>query len=250
LALSLVLGSILPDGSVYNPLVNERISVSSVGTAGGAYGNSGTGTIYNPGANDICLRNPKGCAEPMKSVDVCEASPALCIGRLKTQTEVDSLMKKRLTGTLPTEIGLSSDFDGYLDLRANSISGTIPTQLGNLWKLKGLFLQLNSFTGTIPTELGRLWSAEGIKLHSNQLSGSVPSEFGGMDRLFCTSACGWRSGLDLHWNKLTGEIPPEVKHFTHIDCALVSFRDFGSDTCPTPRTAFTNTTESNRNLYG
>jgi len=229
------------------PIVSERITASVLkGVGTGAYGNSGVGHMYQPGANDICSRNPSGCAIPAAGNDICVERPILCSGQMTNAANADGLAKKRLVGTLPTEIGLSTDFDGYIDLRGNSISGTIPTQIGKLRKLKGLFLNINSFSGTIPTELGNLLSAEGIKLHRNHLSGTVPSEFGRLDGLLCQTACGWRSGLDLHWNHLTGTIPAAMSHFSHVACSLVSYEQFGTNECPTPRTAFTNTTVGQR----
>jgi hypothetical protein len=36
------------------------------------------------------------------------------------------------------------------------LNGTIPTELGQLFRLNYCFLGVNQFSGTIPTELGRL----------------------------------------------------------------------------------------------
>jgi len=41
-----------------------------------------------------------------------------------------------------------------LDLDFNSITGTIPSEIGMLLSLRYLELDINSITGTIPSEIG------------------------------------------------------------------------------------------------
>ena len=43
-----------------------------------------------------------------------------------------------------------------LRLSGNSLSGSIPSELGNLTNLTGLYLNDNSLSGSIPSELGNL----------------------------------------------------------------------------------------------
>jgi len=44
--------------------------------------------------------------------------------------------------------------------------------------ITSLFLQSNQLSGTIPSELGQLTQLTGLILQSNQLSGTIPSELG------------------------------------------------------------------------
>jgi len=74
-----------------------------------------------------------------------------------------------LTGTLPSDIGNLSELKG-LKLQNNRLSGTIPNQLGNLNSLQTLQLII------IPSELGKLNYLLSLNLSSNALSGTVPME--------------------------------------------------------------------------
>ena len=58
-----------------------------------------------------------------------------------------------------------------LSLVANNLTGTIPSQLGNLSNLTRLNLGLNGLTGTIPSELGNLSSLTRLILAGNALTG-------------------------------------------------------------------------------
>ena len=61
-----------------------------------------------------------------------------------------------------------------LSLDHNSLRGSIPTEIGNLTSLKGLFLKNNYLSGSIPTQIGSLTSLQFFYLYDNTLSGSIP----------------------------------------------------------------------------
>ncbi len=110
------------------------------------------------------------------------------------------LNNNNLTGTIPTELGSMSKLKA-LYLGDNDLAGTIPTELGNMSDLLALFLYENSLTGTIPTELGDLSKLTGLRLDGNDLSGQIPTELGNLSKL---------SYLDLGDNDLSGSIPSEL----------------------------------------
>ena len=57
---------------------------------------------------------------------------------------------------MPTDLGLLTDLT-ELNLELNSITGTVPTQLGLCEKMvTHIALASNSITGTVPTQLGNL----------------------------------------------------------------------------------------------
>ncbi|MEN8221296.1 MAG: Calx-beta domain-containing protein [Pseudomonadota bacterium] len=89
----------------------------------------------------------------------------------------------------------------------NSLTGSIPPELGNLSKLKTLSLGSNDLTGSIPPELGNLSNLGGLVLSSNSLTGSIPPELGNLSNL---------KYLSLFSNDLCGEIPVELKNLSNI----------------------------------
>ena len=68
----------------------------------------------------------------------------------------------------------------YLDLRFNTLSGSIPAALGNLSQLEGLRLDGNALSGTIPGELGNLSQLQTLHLFGNRLSGCIPCNAGAL----------------------------------------------------------------------
>ena len=78
------------------------------------------------------------------------------------------LVEDSLTGTLPPELGRLDGLE-YLWLGYNQLTGEIPAALGGLSNLKSLTLNQNQLTGAIPRDLGRLSRLEAIWLNENQL---------------------------------------------------------------------------------
>ena len=61
-----------------------------------------------------------------------------------------------------------------VELSNESLSGSIPWELGKLSELTHLDLSNNSLTGEIPLEMGRLNNLESLKLSGNTLTGCIP----------------------------------------------------------------------------
>ena len=79
--------------------------------------------------------------------------------------------------------GVTTAWNGRVtrvELDSNSLSGTIPAELGNLHNLSSLFLSSNQLTGTIPAELGNLENLQYLFLAGNQLAGCVPDGLRGV----------------------------------------------------------------------
>ena len=117
------------------------------------------------------------------------------------------LSSNGLTGNLPTELGQLVRITG-LYLSFNQLTGTIPSELGDLVSLRALSLWHNKLTGDIPRTLGNLGDLGNLDLASNQLSGEIPQALGKLTNL-------WK--LSLHSNQLTGAIPGELGNLTELD---------------------------------
>ena len=104
------------------------------------------------------------------------------------------LGSNNLTGSVPSELGNLTGLE-FLTLWSNNLTGSIPAELGNLTALRDLRLWSNDLTGSIPVELGNLTALRNLSLSSNSLTGSIPAELGNLAAL---------SDLNLTGNELSG----------------------------------------------
>ncbi|MFC1575920.1 Ig-like domain-containing protein, partial [Gemmatimonadota bacterium] len=111
-----------------------------------------------------------------------------------------NLISNQLTGSIPSELGDLSNLT-HLHLTSNQLTGSIPPELGNLSNLSSLHLHSNQLTGPIPPDLGSLANLRFLYLFNNQFTGTIPSELGDIHEL---------QGLLLHGNQLIGSIPAEL----------------------------------------
>ncbi|XP_044511510.1 MDIS1-interacting receptor like kinase 2-like [Mangifera indica] len=112
-----------------------------------------------------------------------------------------------LNGTLYEFSASSFPHLKYVDLAVNSLSGVIPSQIGNLSKLIYLDLSFNQFSGRIPSEIGLLTNLQILHLDENQLNGQIPTSLGNLNNLV---------RLYLSNNSLSGFIPIEMGNLTNL----------------------------------
>ena len=117
----------------------------------------------------------------------------------------------QLMGEIPSELGNLDELTG-LFLDQNQLTGAIPSELGNLSNLQKLYLYQNELTGAIPSELGDLSNLQELYLYQNQLTGAIPSELGDLSNL---------QKLYLYQNQLTGAIPSELGKLSNLQRLLL-----------------------------
>ena len=111
-----------------------------------------------------------------------------------------------MSGAIPTELGSLANLQG-LWLYRNQLSGPVPTWLGSLANLQVLDLSHNQLSGPIPASLGGLANLHVLDLSQNQLSGPIPASLGGLADL---------EQLDLSHNQLSGAIPTELGSLANL----------------------------------
>ena len=120
------------------------------------------------------------------------------------------LSRNSLTGSIPPEIGQLPRLR-QLRLGRNSLAGSIPPEIGHLTELSLLEIHSNSLTGPIPPEIGQLTMLQSLRLEVNSLSGPIPPEIGELTAL---------QSVGLAFNSLSGPIPPELGQLTAVTLSL------------------------------
>ena len=132
-----------------------------------------------------------------------------------------SLDYNDLSGSIPSELG-NLDKVTSLRLAGNDLSGPIPAELGNLDSVTLLYLQSNRLSGSIPSALGNLSTLETFWVRYNDLSGSIPSELGNLVNL---------TSFYLKDNSFSGCVPDGLRSVTDTDMYQAGLH-FCSDTPP------------------
>ncbi|MCO5586203.1 hypothetical protein L7F22_040142 [Adiantum nelumboides] len=103
--------------------------------------------------------------------------------------------------TMPSSILLCSSLTS-LELHDNSLTGLIPTSLGDLPYLSTLCLAHNQLSDTIPVDLATCFALSSLDLHSNQLFGSIPGQLSLLPL----------QHFNVSYNRLSGRIPSTLSN--------------------------------------
>lgn len=88
-----------------------------------------------------------------------------------------------------------------LELDFDELSGSIPTEIGDLTEIEVLVIREN-LVGEIPASIGQLSELKILDLSNNNLSGNIPETFKNLKKL---------EKVYLYNNNLSGEIPQEIE---------------------------------------
>ncbi|CAL0304421.1 unnamed protein product [Lupinus luteus] len=131
-----------------------------------------------------------------------------------------ALFGNKLTGTIPKEVMALSSLSELLDVSYNSLSGTLPTEIGKLVHLGLLDLSENKFSGVIPSSLGSCTSLVTLYLQGNYFEGNIPQTLQNLRAL---------QDIDLSRNNLSGKIPKFLGDFKLLQHLNLSYNDLDGD---------------------
>ncbi|KAF5749943.1 inactive receptor kinase [Tripterygium wilfordii] len=121
-----------------------------------------------------------------------------------------NLSANRFTGPIPLQGSRAttllvlppSPLMESLDLSGNSLTGVLPSDIGNMGKLKLLNLANNNLSGQLPSELSKLGYLELLDLSGNEFKGEIPAKLPSRLRKFNVSN-----------NELSGSVPEDLRRF-------------------------------------
>uniref|UniRef100_A0A7S1GN11 L domain-like protein n=2 Tax=Cyclophora tenuis TaxID=216820 RepID=A0A7S1GN11_CYCTE len=139
------------------------------------------------------------------------------IGRM-TQLTIFESAYNLLTGSIPTEIGNCVNLQALGVFRNTEINGSITELIDHMPRgLFRFFLGELSLTGSIPSSIGEFGQLDSIRFQENHLTGSLPSEIGLLRSL---------TALDVFGNQMTGSIPSTIGLLNSVRSLSMGFNTF------------------------
>ncbi|KAL1833950.1 hypothetical protein ACET3Z_003601 [Daucus carota] len=133
----------------------------------------------------------------------------------------------KVAGVVLNNLGLSANVDlsvflnltmlVKLSMSNNSISGKIPSNIGDFKGLVYMDISENLFFSSIPSEIGQLGSLQNLSLAGNNFSGSIPDSISGLNSI---------QSLDLSRNSFAGELPSSLTDLTNLVSLNLSLNGF------------------------
>ncbi|KAK2637205.1 hypothetical protein Ddye_031997 [Dipteronia dyeriana] len=128
------------------------------------------------------LRDPLGVTSSWNnSVPLCLWTSFSCGLRHERVTDLD-LRNQSIGGTIPNNLSHCSNLVEFSANR-NNLHGAIPEKIDNLLKLEVLEFGENHLTGQLPTSIGNLSAFLHLNVGSNGLSGTIPYSLGQLKEL-------------------------------------------------------------------
>ncbi|XP_057796155.1 probable LRR receptor-like serine/threonine-protein kinase At1g07650 [Salvia miltiorrhiza] len=126
-----------------------------------------------------------------------------------------ALKAQNLTGVVPSEFAKFRHLK-HLDLSRNYFNGSIPSQWATL-KLADLSLMGNGLSGPFPKVITKMASLVNLSLEGNKFSGPIPSDIGQLVNL---------RKLVLSSNAFTGDLPEALAKLTLLTDMRISDNNF------------------------
>lgn len=104
-------------------------------------------------------------------------------------------------------------------MNGNSLSGSLPPELGKLENLTDLIVTNNGFNGALPNGIFQIQSLRQLDLGNNRFEGSIPAEIGNLHQLEL---------LNLSRNNFNGSLPHEIGNLVNISTLKLSSNKFTS----------------------
>ncbi|XP_062006949.1 probable LRR receptor-like serine/threonine-protein kinase At3g47570 [Rosa rugosa] len=172
------------------------------------YGNNLAIDTSTPEVNILsCLANFKNLRYLSFTSNPLNAKLSISFNNFSASLQYIYLGNCSLSGTIPSDIGNFSSLIS-LSLFMNQLSGPIPGSMGRLHNLQGLYMYDNTLQGHIPDELCQLKNLADLYLGGNQLSGYVPTCLGNLTASL--------RRLSLGSNSLNSTIPSTLWELTDI----------------------------------
>ncbi|KAL7169694.1 hypothetical protein ACSBR2_034679 [Camellia fascicularis] len=127
-----------------------------------------------------------------------------------------NLSRNNPSGTIPIQVISLSSLSISLDISYNSLTGPIPSEVGNLINLMELDVSMNNFTGEIPSSIASCTSLEILHMEHNMFQETISQSLKALRGLL---------EIDLSHNNLSGQIPSFLGTFSLKKLDL-SFNDF------------------------
>ncbi|CAB9523451.1 leucine Rich Repeat [Seminavis robusta] len=125
------------------------------------------------------------------------------------------ISSNRLTGTIPSEVGLFPLKELYLE--NNTLTGSLPRELFDQTSFQLLNLRNNDLTGILPSEIVLLTNLQVLKLDHTGIGGSLHSEIGLLSQL------GW---IGVTFTNMQGTIPGELYGLKNLHTFAISNCNF------------------------
>ncbi|KAK9061026.1 hypothetical protein SSX86_018206 [Deinandra increscens subsp. villosa] len=126
------------------------------------------------------------------------------------------LYNNKLNGKVPKELLKLSSLSIALDLSQNHLSGSLPSEVGELKMLNEMDLSENNLSGNIPSSLGGCTSLSFLSLSGNLFQGEIPSSLRSLRGIVT---------LDVSKNNLSGQIPRFLQQLS-LEYLNLSSNDF------------------------